>query len=501
MSLLSYLKGHAVLATTIIVVAVAGATIAGRVVGQKAPPTATNNDIRQVSLVDVANFRSDSSTVVADGIVESVSQADLKSQLSGPLSVVNVAIGDYVYAGQVIAQIQNADIRAQLAQAETSLSLEDVSVESARRSAVDSIRDSYQKGDEVVRTQLDQFVLNTAVTGPKLANYVTDTKLYNNILTTRVDLVTILRDWKKSVDALTENSSDSSIQSGIELSEKNVEIIRGLLDNVSVGINTAASISVSTDLATLNSWKVIVSGAKASIGQVEANLTAADRSFRSAITTHGSGSGAPTSVAASGVQNLQVQLARTIFTSPISGTVAALPLRVGELVTPGQLVATIVGVGGLEINAFASGDDISRLVKGAKATIQNKVSGTVVNVSPIVNPANKKSQVKISVDDSENSGLVVGQNVSVSIRASTGITTNGTTTVGAIYRLPIQNVKIVPGDAYVFTLDGESKTVRNAVTLGKVEGDFVEISAGLTPEMKIISPVYEIEEGQTVNAK
>lgn len=499
MSIISYLKGHAVLATTIVVVAVVAGIIAGRVSNRSKTTVSTDTNIKQVALVSVDSFRSDSSVVAADGVVESVAQVDIKSQLSGPLANVTVALGDQVYEGQVIAEILNTDIRAQLAQAETALSVESVSVDSAKRSAIDTIRDAYQKSDDAVHTQLDQFVLNTVGTGPKLSSYVTDTKLYNDILTTRIDLVAALREWKTNVDALSESSSDATVQAVLAQSEKNVDTVRALLDNVSRALNTASTIAISSDLATLNSWKTIVASARASMSQTVTALTGADKGFRSALATHGSGEGAPVSVAASNVQNLQAQLAKTIFRAPISGKIAALPLRTGELATPGQLIATVVGPGGLEVNAYMSGDDISRIEKGSKATIQNSVTGTVVNIAPTVNPINKKAQVRVRVDNSDASGLVVGQNVSMLIQAKNGVTNTGTTTQKAIYRLPIQNVKIVPGDAYVFTVNTEGKAVQNRVTLGAVQGDFVEITSGITPGMKIISPVYEIDEGQTVN--
>lgn len=57
----------------------------------------------------------------------------------------------------------------------------------------------------------------------------------------------------------------------------------------------------------------------------------------------------------------------------------------------------------------------------------------------------------------------------------------------------------MPGAAYVFTVDDSSKIVKNPVILGKIQGDFVEITSGITSEMKIVSPVYELEEGNEVN--
>jgi multidrug efflux pump subunit AcrA (membrane-fusion protein) len=116
-----------------------------------------------------------------------------------------------------------------------------------------------------------------------------------------------------------------------------------------------------------------------------------------------------------------------------------------------------------------------------------------VNVAPSVNVINKKVEVKISVDDSNTNELVVGQNVTLSISTDEQLNNKNNN-----YSLPIQNVKIIPGDAFVYTLDSESKIVKNPVVLGKVQGDFVEIISGINPDMMIVTPVYEIEEGEEV---
>ena len=41
-------------------------------------------------------------------------------------------------------------------------------------------------------------------------------------------------------------------------------------------------------------------------------------------------------------------------------------------------------------------------------------------------------------------------------------------------------------------------SVKDPVIIEKVEGDYVEIASGITPDMKIVSPVYELEEGEQV---
>ena len=508
MKIFTYLKSHAVLSSGIALVAVAGMIIAGRVAQRQAAPLVSNSNEKKVSLVDVDNFRDDLSKVSADGIVESVSQVDLKSQTSAPIAFINVSVGDTVYAGQTIAALQNADIQAQLDQARAGLRLAQgqyqgsgISLDSARKSALETLRSSYITADEIINIQLEQFLFRNTGGNPKLSELVTDQTLRDSIRDLFLSSKTFLSSWKTALEVLSIASNEKDIESAIALSKRNLETISALLDEVSEGISDVINVlPASETYDTVSKWQSIVTAARASTNGSIKNLTAADASLSNAQVTYESPAEAQISSAKAVVKNLEVQLAKTVFVSPINGKIAALPLRSGELVQPGQLVATVVGGGGLQVKAFASSEDFSKIKVGAKALISNTIQGTVVNVAPSINQANKKIEVKISVGDSAVSGLVIGQNVSVSIESAVQVP-GATTTKTNNYILPIQNIKIVPGAAYVFTIDSDSKVVKNPVTLGKILGDFVEITSGIDSGMKIITPVYELEEGETVSVQ
>jgi multidrug resistance efflux pump len=168
MQTLNYIKRHSVIATTIGLVVVAVAIISGRLATVKLVADSLGNNIKHITLVDASVFQTGTSTVAAEGIVESVSQVDLKSQVSAPVAFVNATVGDSVYAGETIIQLQNADIRAQLDQAKANLALAQgqygsgsISLESTKTSAVEKIRAGYLAASDVVYAKIDQFLFNT----------------------------------------------------------------------------------------------------------------------------------------------------------------------------------------------------------------------------------------------------------------------------------------------------------------------------------------------------
>ncbi|HEX7724258.1 MAG TPA: HlyD family efflux transporter periplasmic adaptor subunit [Candidatus Paceibacterota bacterium] len=499
MSIFSFIKSHAVLAGTVAVVAVAGGVIAGRVSSREAAVVAADTNTKHVSLVEADSFRTDSDIVSVDGVVQSVSQVDLKSQISGPITSVMVSLGDTVRAGQTLVELSNADIRAQLEQAKLSVSAEGISLDSARKSALDAITDSFLKADEAIHTQIDPLLLNNTGTTIQLSNFDTDPVHYQqSIVAARSDLTNVFASWNANIQNLGSSPTDPKLTEALHLAEKNVQLVQNLLDQIVRILNNAATIISPSDAATIGTWKATVTGARASITGVSSSLIAADKAFSTTLVTQGGVGASPSTVAQSTVKNLEAQLAKTIITSPISGRVAALPLRSGEFAAPGTLIATVVGPEGLQVDAFASAEDIARISRGSVVSIGGIATGTVSLISPSVNPLNKKVEVKILVQNSDKSALVIGQTVNAHITATPLTQGDSSATGRATYRLPIQNVKIVPGHAYVFTVDADSKLVRHEVTLGTVTGDFVEITSGMTPGMKIVSPVYELEDGQTV---
>jgi RND family efflux transporter MFP subunit len=192
------------------------------------------------------------------------------------------------------------------------------------------------------------------------------------------------------------------------------------------------------------------------------------------------------------VENITVQLNKTIIRSPISGTVSSLSAKYGELIGAGQSIASIVNQSGLQIKSYVSDKDLPLIEKGAAVIINGNVKGEVSRLSPSVNASTKTAEVNIIVSEPENSGLIVGQNATVKIAEKTE---GGET---SIYELPLQAVKVTDSSAYVYQVVN-STLEEKQVTIGQVDGEFIEIKSGLDENMQIVSTVYELRNGQKVN--
>ncbi|HTJ47548.1 MAG TPA: efflux RND transporter periplasmic adaptor subunit [Kofleriaceae bacterium] len=102
------------------------------------------------------------------------------------------------------------------------------------------------------------------------------------------------------------------------------------------------------------------------------------------------------------------QLARAKLTAPIAGVVVHVMKRAGELVdgTPATPVAEIADPTSLEIKADAPAADLVRIKDGAKVTLEldalpgTTLDGTVLLVSPAVDPATSLGTVRVAIDPS-----------------------------------------------------------------------------------------------------
>ena len=170
--------------------------------------------------------------------------------------------------------------------------------------------------------------------------------------------------------------------------------------------------------------------------------------------------------------------------SPIAGTV------VERLVTPGQLLQagttaafTVADLSRMWVMAQISGSDLAAVHKGDPAEIETGVdgghlSGTVDNISALVNPDTRAVLARVVVDNP--AGLLKKQ-MYVRVLIRSGRPSPGLLVpVSAILR-DDENLPLV----YVAEPDGSF--ARQRVTLGARTGDLYDITDGLSPGARVVT--------------
>ena len=230
----------------LIVIAALGYFFFGRGGDQGATMVVTRGDFRQ--------------QVSVSGTVVAAKDADLGFAANGRIAGAYARVGQHVGAGAILAQIENGDLVAALAEAEADLAalkagtrreeiaVASAAVASAEAALVDTVQDAYTVSDDAIHNKTDALFTNPRTADPKLTFSVSNATLKAAVERDRADIELVLASWALLVSKLTDaNAADSAKQSQIYLAR-----ITTLLANTNAAVNQGVSDATIT-AATLSS--------------------------------------------------------------------------------------------------------------------------------------------------------------------------------------------------------------------------------------------------------
>lgn len=474
---------------------------------------------RQVTLAVVSDLTNNESALPLLGTVTSTSEATIRAESSGKLTRVYHNLGDYVVAGETIAEFENSAERAAVLQAEgaydaakasrdimrinngnTTISLTD-----AKTNALTTISSAYATMDDVIRTKTDAVFTDPRENSVHFIMSVPD-----------AHLVSSLEDRRKSIEAMliareTRNqklTTQTDLIAELAVIESEEQMIKGYLDDLATAYSKAFPDSAYT--------QTMIDGGKVSVGVARSTIAGALSSIsgsRSALNASmnasevasksSSSNGASVSTAdaqvkqAEGAYNAALsRLEKTVIRSPITGTLNSLSIETGDFVSSFTEVAVVSNNGALEVVAYVTEDDAKRVVVGSPVVIDGSVKGVITRIASAIDPRTKKIEVRIGITD-KNASLVNGQSVRVEVSR---IVTKTTTIVGPI-KIPLSALKLTPSGAYVFTVSATSSLTAIPVKEGAILGDEIQILSGLTGSESIVVDARGLKEGAVVNIK
>jgi cobalt-zinc-cadmium efflux system membrane fusion protein len=185
-----------------------------------------------------------------------------------------------------------------------------------------------------------------------------------------------------------------------------------------------------------------------------------------------------------GIQRgLPITHAEATIRSPIAGTL------VEKLITPGQLLAagstpcfTVANLSRVWVMAQVFGSDLTSVRVGDSAEVSsgsgsNSLSGTVDNISALVDPDTRSVPVRVVVD---NPGDLLKKQMYVRVRIRSRVERSGLLIpVGAVLR----DEENLP---FVYVVESDGGFARRHVTLGNRTGDQYVIPEGLAAGERIV---------------
>jgi HlyD family secretion protein len=444
-------------------------------------PSATVQATAQTVTVAPVESASVGETLEATGTVVAYDLLPVLPQTNGlQIKQVLVKEGDAVEKGQTMAVLDDSVLRSQIAEALAGVQSANSTVEQAQAQVqqAQSTQQEAQAGVAQAQAGVEKAIADAAQakTGVGQARAGVEqakagvTQAKAGIASAQAKLDQAQREVNR-----TQNLATQGVISQQDLERRKTERQTAVqdLNKTKADLNTAleeqnkAAEEVRSALAKVATAEANISTARAALSSARAKVNTAGASVSSARANVGNNAASVRSNAAQ-VKQLQTQLEQTIVRAPDSGTVAERIGRVGDVSSGNQKLFSIIRGNKLELQLKVPETQVSQVRPGTAVQITSdsdkriKLSGTVRDISPLVDPQNRQATVKIDLPPSEflRSGMFL--RASISTATAQGL------------KVPAKAILPQPdGSSIVYKLVGEDKVQAQPVEVGEISGGAV----------------------------
>ena len=195
---------------------------------------------------------------------------------------------------------------------------------------------------------------------------------------------------------------------------------------------------------------------------------------------------------------LEAEIALKTIRAPFTGQLGLRQIEVGAYLTPGTVIAELIGDGGVYADLIVPQKDLARVAKGATVRLmwpgaQTPATAIVETIAPSLSPHSRSATLRAAVASSDAVRLRPGMFVSAEIP------------VGEERAIQLPATAIVRssfGDS-VFIVVGDPKRGDIArsrpITLGPAQGDLVTVKSGLEVGERVVAAgAFKLWEGAGV---
>ena len=334
----------------------------------------TNNSKKPEYITAIVTRQDLKQIVSVTGKVKAEQDISLAFEGAGIVKSTLVKPGDQVAAGSLLAELENSELRAQLAQAKATLDKENVRLNElksgtrqeelrvyetkadtaqtglaeAQTSAITSLQSVYANAEDAIRNKINQ-VFDTPYsyypTRIKFISIYPDTE--RKLCGQKESIEYLLNDWNKSLPAL---DSASDITANLDQAKNNLNSLKEFAETMALLINSVASNDVNSG-AQITTWRTDITNgrnaiisAMAAIDNTKENIESAESALQLAtdeLNLKRAGSTKDqillqelqVNQAQASYQAAAAQLNKTMLRSPIAGLITKVNLDPCEAVS------------------------------------------------------------------------------------------------------------------------------------------------------------------------
>jgi RND family efflux transporter MFP subunit len=183
------------------------------------------------------------------------------------------------------------------------------------------------------------------------------------------------------------------------------------------------------------------------------------------------------------LDELNINLANTIITSPVSGFVGKRALDAGAWVTPNSPFLSVVDIGIVRLVANIVEKDLRRISQGIKADVLvdafpgEKFQGHIAHVAPVLDPATRTAQIEVEIENPQfrlKPGMYAKVDFTVEHKENTLV-------------VPANAIVDLNGQKGVFLPDEGDVAKFKPITLGMMNPSQVEVASGLSEGQRVVT--------------
>ena len=359
------------------------------------------------------------SEVSVTGSVKPARSLDIAFEKTGRIASIRVKVGDEVSKGQYLITQENGDAAAQVEQAQAQFQSQESKLAQLKRgsrpedvqiqrialqgaqndlanyyaNAINIINDAYSKSNDAINKQLDGLFYGANSDTPTLS-FTPDNndQVKTGIEAQRLTVTKALNGWVNEISGLNSSSSPDVILQSLVNSRDHIILVRNFLNalfnillntgswsqatltvyktNINTGLTNINLVgtSISTQQQAIVSQKSLVQKAQNELDLMIAGSDPQDIAYQESQVAN----------ARASLAYYQSQLAKTIIAAPFAGTVTKIVPEVGDIVSAGSSVVSLIGTGNFQIEANIAESDIAKVKIGNQARVTLDAYGSDV---------------------------------------------------------------------------------------------------------------------------
>jgi len=414
------------------------------------------------------------------GSVKATENISLGFKSIGKISKINVAVGDSVKRGEILAELGSSQPLAQLQSAEASLNYTTNQYDSVVASAKDNLQSAYKGALNVLNDAYTKIYTASAV-----AQNIQESYFFladqpgSKVQDGRRDIDNKTEDVKSYLDAVQNSQKPVDIDSALSNTITSINVVYNALsvmrEQCDAGIynNTVAS----ADKTSLDTQKTYVNTALNNLVTLQNSISSYKIALQKAEDS-------TIEQAQADVNALRSQLNDNYLTSPIDGIITDVNIKKGQIVSPSEAVINLLSTEPFQIKADIYEQDIINVKIGNDAKInlvafpKQTFEGKVLSINPAETIIDNVVYYEVTIEFfNQPDAIKSGMTADITIEANKKEN---------VLRIPKNAVVQIDGTQTVQVVRG-SKIETRTITTGLEGNDYFEITSGLNEGDQIIT--------------